>query len=158
MTDPIADLYGNRLRVRACGICIQAEKILLINHKYLAENDFWAPPGGGILVGERAETCVVREFMEETSLTISVDKFLFGCEFINAPLHAVELFFEVSILAGVPKKGVDPEMGQKNQIIQDLRFISEADIKTMKPNTFHGLFRLVTKPSEILHLSGYFKL
>lgn len=158
MQSPIPDLYGNRLRIRACGICIQEEKILLINHKYLTESDFWAPPGGGILVGEEAEACVVREFMEETNLTISVTKFLFACEFIKAPLHAVELFFEVSIQAGVLKKGADPEMGKKTQIIQDLKFISEAEIKTMKPNTFHGLFQFVSKPSEILHLSGYFKL
>ena len=154
----ISDLYGNRLRVRASGICMKDEKILLINHSGLTKADFWAPPGGGISFGEKAESCVAREFKEETGLTIAVGQFLFACEFINHPLHAIELFFEVSILAGVETMGIDPEMDSKSQIIQEVRFVSEAEIKTMKHNTLHGLFQLAGKPLEILNLRGYFKL
>jgi 8-oxo-dGTP diphosphatase len=158
MQNPISDLFGNRLRVRACGICIQDEKILLVNHKFLTAGDFWAPPGGGVSVGEKAEACVAREFKEETDLTVTVGKFLFACELIAAPLHAIELFFEVFVQSGNMKKGIDPEMDLKDQIIQNLKFVSESEIKTMKANTLHGLFQMTTKPSEILRLNGYFKL
>ena len=158
MDDSINALYGNRLRVRACGICINNGEILLINHKSLTENDFWAPPGGGVSFGEIAEHCIAREFMEETGLSINVGQFLFACELIQPPLHAIELFFEVSIIAGIAIKGKDPEMDDKNQIIQDIRFVSEAEIKTMKANTLHGLFQLASSPVEILNLRGYFKL
>ena len=158
MNNPVHNLYENRLRVRACGICIQDRKILLVNHKHLTDSDFWAPPGGGVIFGEPAGNCVIREFREETGLVVGVTKFLFGCEFIQAPLHAVELFFEVTIISGTLKTGMDPEMDLKNQIIQDLRFMSESEIKTMKPKSMHGLFQIATKPSEILRLSGYFKL
>jgi 8-oxo-dGTP diphosphatase len=158
MQNSVTDLYGNQVRVRASGICLMDDKILLVNHKSLSENDFWAPPGGGISFGERAETCVVREFHEETSLTIKVDRYLFACEFIHAPLHAIELFFKVSVLAGSLTRGIDPEMDDKSQIIQGITFLSEADIKSMKTNTLHGLFKMASKPVEILDLRGYFKL
>ena len=158
MLESIQELYGNRLRVRACGICTKDEKMLLINHKAITESDFWAPPGGGITFGESAEACVVREFKEETGLTISVDHYLFACEYIRAPLHAIELFFKIKIIAGVLKMGVDPEMDDKNQIIKEIRYVSEAEIKTMKINVLHGMFQLTANPDEILNLRGYFKL
>lgn len=158
MPDSIPDLFGNRLRVRACGICIQHEKLLLVNHSSLRAGDFWAPPGGGISFGEKAETCISREFLEETGLTVEVGQFLFACEFIKPPLHALELFFEVFTETMAPVTGIDPEMSNQNQIIQEVRFVSEAEIKTMNPDSLHGLFQLAAKPSEILHLRGYFKL
>ena len=158
MQNSVSNLYGNRLRVRACGIFIKDGEILLINHKSLAESDFWAPPGGGISFGEKAETCLAREFKEETGLTINVGQFLFACEFIQSALHAIELFFEVSASEGGLKIGIDPEMEANNQIIQDVRFVSMAEIKTMKINSLHGLFQLVSNPEEILGLRGYFKL
>jgi hypothetical protein len=46
----------------------------------------------------------------------------------------------------------------KNQIIQNVKFVTEAEIKNMKPQTLHGLFQLTSSPFEILHLRGYFKL
>jgi 8-oxo-dGTP diphosphatase len=158
MQNSINDLYGNRLRVRACGICIQNEKLLLVNHISLTAGDFWAPPGGGISFAEKAETCISREFKEETGLSVKVGQFLFACEFIKPPLHAIELFFEVFAETTAPVTGIDPEMSEQNQIIQEVRFVSEAEIKTMDPDTLHGLLRLASKPSEILHLRGYFKL
>ena len=158
MQNSISNLYGNRLRVRACGIFIKDGEILLLNHKSLAETDFWAPPGGGISLGEKAETCLAREFKEETGLTINVGQFLFACEFIQSPLHAIELFFEVFASGGDLIIGIDPEMDANNQIIQDVKFVSTAQIKTMKTNSLHGLFRLASKPEEIRSLRGYFKL
>jgi len=158
MQDLIHDLYGNRVRVRACGICIREGKLLLVNHRSLSEADFWAPPGGGISIGETAQECISREFLEETGLSVSVGQFLFAGEFVNPPLHAIELFFEVSILGGAVVVGLDPEMESRHQIIQEVRFLSEAEIKSMKPAALHGLFQLATDPSKILHLKGYFKL
>jgi 8-oxo-dGTP diphosphatase len=109
-------------------VCIQEGKILLLNHIGIRENsDFWCPPGGGLQFGETIEECLKREFLEETNTEISVGKFLTVNEFINPPLHAIELFYEVKIINGIPKKGTDPEM--EEQIISDLRWFDSEEIK-----------------------------
>lgn len=158
MQKSIHELYGNHLRVRACGICIKDQKTLLINHKSITESDFWAPPGGGISFGESAEACVIREFKEETGLTITVDHYLFACEHIHLPLHAIELFFKVTIKEGVAKMGFDPEMDDNNQSIQEVRYVSAVEIKAMNINILHGMYQFTANPNEILNLRGYFKL
>ena len=43
----IVENFGNKLRVRVCGICIENNKILMVNHHSLNKgDDFWGPPGG----------------------------------------------------------------------------------------------------------------
>jgi len=128
MTQEIINQYGNHTRIRVCGVCIEQGKILLLNHIGIRENaDFWCPPGGGLQFGETIEDCLKREFQEETNTEISVGKFLTINEFINPPLHAIELFYEVKIMSGVAKKGIDPEM--EEQIISDLRWFDLEETK-----------------------------
>jgi 8-oxo-dGTP diphosphatase len=157
MSELIQGFYKNRLRLRACGVCIESDQLLLVNHRGLTDSDFWAPPGGGIQLGEAATDCVVRELLEETGLTVKVCDFLFGCEFIKQPMHAVELFFLVKRVGGTLTKGRDPETG-KNQIIQEVRFMNWEEIGKMKKSNLHGIFRLTEKVDKIIDLKGYFKL
>ncbi len=132
----VKEQYGNHVRVRVCGVCIQEGKILLLNHIGIRENsDFWCPPGGGLQFGETIDECLKREFLEETNTKISVGKFLTVNEFVNPPLHAIELFYAVEIISGVPKKGIDPEM--EEQIISDLRWFSLEEIKELSKETVH---------------------
>ena len=110
-----------------CGICIQDNKILLINHLGLNEsNEFWSPPGGGLQFGETIEECLKREFLEETNTAISVGQLLKVREFLKLPLHAIELYYEVKIESGIVKKGFDPEM--EEQIIKDIQWVSFEDV------------------------------
>ena len=127
MTQEIINQYGNKIRVRVCGICVQDDKILLVNHSGMNESgEFWSPPGGGLEFGESIEDCLKREFLEETNTVISVGKFLKINEFVKPPLHAIELFYEVKILSGEIKIGFDPEMDY--QIIKDIQWLSFADV------------------------------
>ena len=119
--------YGNQLRVRVCGICVQSGKVLLINHSGMNESgEFWSPPGGGLEFGESIEDCLKREFLEETNTVISVGKFLTVREFLKPPIHAIELYYEVKIESGNIKKGFDPEMDY--QIIKDIQWLSFEDV------------------------------
>lgn len=158
MRNPVHELYGKKLRLRACGLCVREESLLLINHTFITEGDFWAPPGGGIEFGETAEACIKREFKEETGLEIDVGKFLFACEFIKEPLHAIELFFEVNPVWGSLKLGTDPEAGENLQILREVRFIPWREIREIKPEHLHGIFNFSPQPSKIMELRGYFKL
>jgi 8-oxo-dGTP diphosphatase len=160
MADRVQEMYGNRLRVRACGILVENEGLLMVNHKSLskAKRDFWAPPGGGVHFGESITECLRREMIEETGLETASEELLFVCEFVQLPLHAVELFFVARRTGGVLKKGSDPEMNSGEQIIQDVRFLSWREIRKMNPESVHGIFRFVAEPSQICTLRGYFKL
>lgn len=157
MTNVVHQSFGNQLRVRICGICITETGILLINHSNVGIGSFWAPPGGGMQFGESAEACLKREFLEETGLIVEICDFLFACEFIQEPLHALELFFSVTATGGTLIKGIDPEMGE-NQIIQEVKFFDLIELKRVKSVELHSIFQKVTDPFKIVDLRGYFKL
>jgi 8-oxo-dGTP diphosphatase len=157
MENEVQKFYGNRLRVRACGICIKEDSLLMVNHLGVSSQDFWAPPGGGVQFGERAADCLSREFKEETGLVIEVGKFLFACEFILLPLHAIEIFFEVSLLSQQLQLGTDPEKGSPS-IIRSVKFMPWNEIGELSSDQRHGIFNHLDHPAKITTLSGYFKV
>lgn len=117
-------LYGNRIRVRVCGVCIKNEQVLLVCHRpILGDKNYWCPPGGGVDEGETAEEALRREFLEETGLIVEVGRLLLTKEFVQAPLHAIELYFSVKILEGDLIKGYDPEMNASEQLIKEVSWL-----------------------------------
>lgn len=158
MEEKIIQKFGNKLRVRACGILIEENSILLARHKSIGENGvLWAPPGGGMLFGESAEETVRREFREETGLEVKIERYLFAHEFLKPPLHAIELFFEVSRQQGNLKTGYDPEMDSDEQIITHVEFLNMVKIKTFDAKSLHYVLRIVGNLNELLSLEGYVK-
>jgi 8-oxo-dGTP diphosphatase len=157
MKNEVQEFYGNRLRVRACGICIKNNALLMVNHSGISSGNFWLPPGGGIQFSEKAEDCLVREFNEEVGLSIEIGKFLFVCEFIQTPLHAIELFFEVIPIGDQLSIGSDPEPGSPS-IIQAVKFMPWNEIEKLPANQRHGIFKYLDHPSKITTLNGYFKV
>jgi ADP-ribose pyrophosphatase YjhB (NUDIX family) len=133
--------YTGKLRVRTCGICLDGKKILVVKHKNIAgKYNLWAPPGGGVQFGEKVKDCLVREFREETGLIVKPGRFLFMREFLQDPLHAIELFFEVHVVGGALKIGTDPELAAGDQLIADVTFRSLADLRKEKPQELHQIF------------------
>lgn len=157
MGNPVHAIYGNRVRVRTCGICIIGDALVMVNHKYLADGDFWAPPGGGIEFGEDASAGLVREFREETGLQVDVGPFLFACELVRPPLHTVELFFHVVYKGGEIRVGTDPESG-RDQIIKDVRMLTSDDLRKLGPAHVHGILAKYPDIGQITAIRGYFKL
>ncbi len=157
MKQAVDDLYGNRIRVRVCGICIQEDKILLIRHSGVGEKgSLWAPPGGGVDFGESLRETLVREYKEETGLNIVVNDFLFVNEYLASPLHAIELFFKVEITGGEMVKGTDPEMSADKQIIQEIRYWSFKEIETQDSLFFHSILRNSKDLDRLTGLKGFF--
>lgn len=154
MNEVLKSTYGNKLRLRVNGLCRRDGKLLLVNHQGLTNGDFWAPPGGGVNFLESASDCLIREFAEETGLQISVGRFLFACEYIRTPLHAVELFFEVHPVGGELTKGDDPELS----IISDVRFLGSDEVNAIPRASLHGVFSLVSSIDDLMELTGFFRI
>jgi len=153
----IVEQFGNKLRIRVCGLCIEGEKILLVNHHSLNKvGDFWAPPGGGMDFGQSSEDNLKREFLEETGLNIEIERFLFVHEYLSPPLHAIELVFNVKRTGGELKIGFDPELQADEQIIKDVRFIPFNKIMEFGKDNIHQMFINVHEISDIANLKGYF--
>ena len=158
MRSSVQNIYGNRVRVRVCGLCANESGLLMVNHAGLKAGEFWAPPGGGIEFNESATDCLAREFAEETGIEVEAGDLLFVCEYRNHPLHAIELFFEVFAKSGTLQTGFDPEMKEEDQIIRNARYLNWEYLKEMDEDTLHGAFKYAPEPSKIIDLRGYFKL
>lgn len=151
--------FGNRLRIRVNGIYVESDQVLMIRHRAVGEKgEFWSPPGGGMEFGSSATENLEREFIEETGLRVKVERLLFVHEYLNVPLHAVELFFFVSKIDGEIIKGTDPEMDAQNQIISEVKFMSMKEIKSLDRSNRHQAFDLCDNIDDLLQLRGYYRL
>ncbi len=150
----IAEYYGNKVRTRVCGLCWRNDALLMVNHRGITAGNFWAPPGGGVQFQEGAVTRLKTEFKEETGLDVSVGRFLFACELISHPFHAIELFFEVFETGGELVKGDDPEL----PIITDVAFMSASQMSAMPLEELHGIFRQIRSAEDLRTLTGFFTI
>ena len=133
-----------RPRVRVSGILIEDDRILLIEHTK-NNRKYWLVPGGGVDWGESAAEALIREFKEETSLDIEVEKFLFISETIapDKQKHVINLYFKIKKAensSNIMKLG-------EEEMLTDLRFIPEDEIKNIKlyPNIKEKLIKLLNK-------------
>lgn len=155
-SSPITDLYGQRLRVRACGLYREGDRLLMVRHRGVGPSGtFWAPPGGGIEFGETAIEALRREWLEETGLIIDAGRLICVYEFVQPPLHAIELFFDVRRADGVLQLGTDPEMNGGEQLIQEVRLMTFGQIKALPVSDVHGLFSRCQSLDELFRLNGY---
>lgn len=154
MDKEVAKIYGNKVRVRVCGLYFQGDKLLMANHHGVTPTNFWSPPGGGVEFGQSIQETLRKEFVEETGLQVTPGEFLFGCEYINEPIHSIELFYLISQAEGSVKTGCDPEI----DIIADVKFLSTAEIQALPIEEVHGIFRVVSKTPDIRELRGFFRI
>lgn len=152
----VLQLYGNRLRLRVCGIYCENDRLLMVRHRGIGPTDtFWCPPGGGAQFGETAPDALIREFTEETGLLVEIGDLLFVNEFMQPPLHAMELFFAVQAVGGELRQGADPEMEPDQQIIEEVRLMTFDEIKAYPPEEVHSLFRHCQSLADVFRLRGY---
>ncbi|MDA1120926.1 MAG: NUDIX hydrolase [Bacteroidetes bacterium] len=151
------EAFSNRLRVRACGVLIENNSILMVKHMGFGKGGYlWIPPGGGVKHGEKLQLALKREFWEETGLRVEIESFLFVNEFIQKPLHAIEFFFLVKNVGGILRLGSDPELNHEHQMISEVRFLSIDDIRTEGESKVHSRFYGFSSFDELLRIKGFF--
>lgn len=155
------NFYTDKLRVRVCGICIQNNALLMACHRGLVQGrDFWAPPGGGLIFGETVRAGLKREFLEETGLEIKPGRFLFVNEFLQPPLHALELFFEVEPIGGTLTLGNDPDLPADKQLLAEVKYLTLPELKAIPLNQKHSILHELVNFDDLFipehrFLNGY---
>ena len=86
-----------------------------------------------------------------------MERFLFVHEYLDPPLHGIELFFEVKIMGGNLKKGADPEMEANAQIITQVEFKSLSEVQQLPKAHLHYVTQNISSFESLLNQSGYFK-
>ena len=150
--DTLLQAYSGKVRVRVGGVLVRDGALLLAAHRGLLpkEAPFWSPPGGGWQFGESLREALVREFREETGLTVTVGRFLHLHEFSTSTLQALELFFEVVAPDGtMPQLGHDPEHTADQQIITELAWLTPRQLLQLPPAQVHPVLRMVLSPDDV---------
>jgi len=96
--------------IRYQGAIIQDHHILLIRHQERANGrDYWVIPGGGRLVEEDEEACVVREMKEETGLDVQVERLLLDQLTPTGRVYPRYKTYLCAVLGGEASPGIEPE-------------------------------------------------
>lgn len=152
----IKEKFGERLRVRVNGIHIKNDQILMVKHRMGNGKYFWNVPGGGMDYGTSAVDNLIREFKEETGLTIKDASYLFVHEFLTPPLHAIELFFEIEAEDGEHYLGVDPELSKENQLLTEICYLRVEDLDKIPKDEKHPLFWGIKSMNDVRIWKGNF--
>lgn len=152
----LADKFGGRLRTRVNGILIQDNEVLMIKHRMSPDRFFWNVPGGGMKFGTSVEENLIREFEEETGLQIEIKTYICTHEYLEPPLHAIELFFEVEQTGGILRKGTDPELDKGKQLITDIGYLNLEKLSLIENREKHPLFWGIKSLNDVRKWNGYF--
>lgn len=113
------------MRVRACAIIESSSNLLLLKQDVPTRNEpIWIPPGGGVQFGETIESALTREVHEETGLRVVPQKLIWIHEFFASQHHAIEFYFECSIVGGMLRLGKDLELPENEQSLIEVKFVS----------------------------------
>ena len=122
-------------RIRAAGLLVSGDKLLLALEKIEATGkEFWIPPGGGLEAEDGSVTgCVRREFLEETGLSVKVGSLIYIREFAKTSreTHHLEMFFRVHQTDGHLHQmdQNDPPMG--SDLKRYVRWFTQEELQTV---------------------------
>ena len=120
-----ADIEKTNWSQSVGGVCIRDGKVLLARHTYGAGKGMFIIPGGYVNFGEIPEETLVREYQEETGITVKAGK-LIGMRFSAKDWYAV---FEAIYIEGEARSDgdendqvvwMDPQEALANESVPEL--------------------------------------
>jgi 8-oxo-dGTP diphosphatase len=119
-------------RIRAAGLIVDGQRILLVRHRTPGtERDWWIPPGGGLAPKDTGVLDTARrEIFEETGLTATVSRIGYVNEWRQAStgVHHVEFFVPVDRFTGEPSLEHIRKDEDEAQFIKELGWIGRAQL------------------------------
>ena len=115
-----------RYGISAAVLITQRKQLLLVNHRKSGRYDFWVPPGGKLQGEESIFDCARRETMEETGLSVVLDRIIYIVEFAEPGYHFCKFFIRCKRFDGNLTLA-NRELGEG--FLVDAGFFSKADMK-----------------------------
>jgi 8-oxo-dGTP diphosphatase len=120
-------------RIRAAGLLVEGERILLVRHRTPGtERDWWIPPGGGLKPEDASVLDTARrEVFEETGLTAAVSRIGYVNEWRQAStgIHHLEFFVPVDSFSGEPSLRHVRQDEPEAQFIKELGWIDRTQLE-----------------------------
>ena len=137
-------------RVRAAGVLIKDDRVLLIRHQK-GEDTYWLLPGGGVDYGETMEESLTREFLEECNIEVKVGDMAFVSQGIapDGSKHIIHMTFAVEHLSG------ELQVGDEG-ILKEVRYLPIEEIEgiVLYPNIKKELKEYCRGRKELRYLGN----
>ncbi|SDI38852.1 NUDIX domain-containing protein [Pseudomonas panipatensis] len=121
-------------RIRAAGLLVRDERILLVRHE-VGDDIYWIPPGGGFesLSDRSTRDTVKRECREETGLEVEVGPLVYVREFAEplAGRFHLELFYRVDAWRGEISLANLRGLGGDEYQIREVAWVPRGDLPTL---------------------------
>ena len=115
-----------RYGISAAALITRQQRLLLVNHREHGRYDFWVPPGGKLQGDESIFDCAQRETMEETGLSVVLDRIVYIAEYAEQGYHFCKFFIRCKRFDGnLTLANKEPE----ETFLANARFFSKADME-----------------------------
>ncbi len=145
MTDIRVRIDNYKFDMRACGILEYEGKVLISTEV----DGTQTLSGGAVKLGETSEEAVVREFLEETNLHVTVDKLIAVVEnlfeFESSPYQQVIFVYSLSLNENEQQELICKEKVNASWVNKNL-------VTMLKPELLNELVGLETK--GVLHMTN----
>ena len=115
-----------RYGISAAALITHHDQLLLVNHREHGRYDFWVPPGGKLQGSESIFDCARRETMEETGLSVVLDRIIYIVEYTEPGYHFCKFFIRCKTFDGNLTLA-NREQGET--FLVNARFFSKADME-----------------------------